>query len=102
LDLDRKSSCRIDSAPSDAAAKNDTEDFSVYDKVTTRIVPIFALAWSETDDVGWSDARIMCMSIPNVTKGNREAPGVPSGVGRLRVDGLAMAGGVVMLMLFQL
>ena len=84
---------------SDAAAKNDTKDFSVYDEVTTRILPVFALAWSTNATVDWSDARIMCLRTPNIAKGSREPSGVPGSSSIVRVDVFVLVGSLVMLLL---
>jgi len=79
----------------DAAAKNNTADFSVYDEMVTGIVPVFALAWSENATVQWSDARIMCLSTPNITDGSRKPSGVPNSSMRLSLNLLIVLGSVM-------
>jgi len=83
----------------DAAAKNDLEDFDVYDRVVTSILPVFALAWSKNSTGGgWSDSRIMCLSTPNVTEGSRKAS-VPSASGRVELNVLVLISGLVVLII---
>jgi hypothetical protein len=90
---------RGSSFASDAATKNDTTDFKVYDQVVTSIVPVFALAWSRNAFVQWSDARVMCLSTPNVTEGSRKPSGVPSLGSRFALDPFVLLGSIVMFVL---
>lgn len=77
---------RLSRFTSTADTKGSAADLRVYDEVVTSILPVFALAWSTKATVGWSDARIMCLSTGAITDGSRTPPGVPSLSSRLRVD----------------
>ncbi|EPE33427.1 hypothetical protein GLAREA_06440 [Glarea lozoyensis ATCC 20868] len=83
----------------EAAAKNDTTDFLVYDQTVTSIVPFFALAWSRSAPVQWSDARVMCLSTPNITEGSRKPSGVPSLGSRFALDPIIILGSILLYML---